>query len=107
MPSMLYKCFKCNKDISSNDVRYIGSAERTNIICSTCLEKYKMNKKGVVPEQDDYVQKHVIRQEQQVQKIQYQCQGCNYIFYVKKDSPQKHMCPYCGKDKLFVKQHLN
>jgi DNA-directed RNA polymerase subunit RPC12/RpoP len=107
MPSMLYKCFKCNKDINSSDVRYIGSSEKTNIICSSCLERYKMSKKGITPQADDYSEKPIIRHERIVEKIQYQCQGCSYIFYVKKDSPQKHICPYCGKDKLFIKQQFN
>ena len=104
MPAMMYKCFKCNKDVATSDIRYIGSADKTNIICISCLERYKMMKKGVKPDTDEFAEKSVIKQEKSIPKIQYMCQNCNYIFYIRKDSAQKHICPYCSKDKLVIKQ---
>ncbi len=106
MPVSLYRCFKCNKELNSSEVRYIGTSEKTNMVCSSCLEKLKLTKKGVTPEHEDFMQDRVsIKQEKTVPKTQYMCQNCNYIFYIRKDSNQQLLCPYCGKDRLVIKQH--
>lgn len=84
-------CKKCNKKVSTKEVRILPDK---SYICFSCAgytapaRTESEEKKGaaVAP----------------MRKAKYQCTKCKYEFYIKEGHPKR--CPYCGGDSVQEKQ---
>ena len=82
----LYICNRCKSKVDINNVRYDTKGK---IVCLNCLGK---------TEARHYARGKFQGGEENI--IKFICVHCRYKFKIRKDSPKKFMCPYCGKSNL-------
>ena len=82
----LYLCSRCRSKFDLSNVRYDN---RGNLACLSCLGKSDVNTRF-----------RMIAESQSPPYLNFICAHCRFKFTMRKDSPRKPVCPYCGKTNL-------
>ena len=93
MANQKFKCYKCNKEFETDEIRYSASDK---LICVYCLG----TKKPEIISIDREIKKGSGEKEQ---FTEYQCGKCSYTFKRNK-SFIVESCPYCGKPGTLTKK---
>ena len=79
----LYICSRCKSRFPIGNIRYNN---RGALVCINCLEG-KTGQRSTIEKPDIGI-------------LSFICIDCRYKFKIKKGSPQRPVCPYCGRSRI-------
>ena len=92
-----YLCALCRREFPFEHIRYSDDGKR--LVCTNCYtptsnREEQRSRKAVSAEQG------AAPAAKSPQAIKYICNDCRYKFVIRPGSRVRHVCPYCGKNRL-------